>query len=113
MSDGRTHWEGCYKEYGHKDCAVAQIKRLTGDLLDAREEYKQRQEWAAKQSMEVISRLQARVEALEAVKEAAQEALECLYFHSFEPGEDPRISNLAGAMLVADGTLAATEQEGK
>lgn len=42
---------------------------------------------------------------LEAVKEAAQEALECLYFHSFEPGEDPRISNLAGALLIADGTL--------
>ena len=57
-----------------------------------------------------IERLQARVEVLEAVKEAAQESLECLYFHGFEPGEDPRISNLAGAMLVADGTLAATEQ---
>jgi len=64
----------------------------------------------AKQDDE-IERLQDRVAALEAVKEAAQEALECLYFHSFEPGEDPRISNLAGAMLVADGTLAATDKE--
>ena len=35
MSDGRTHWEGCYKEYGHKDCAIAQIERLTADLNES------------------------------------------------------------------------------
>ena len=57
-----------------------------------------------------VHRQTLRIAELEAVKEAAQEALECLYFHGFEPGEDPRISNLAGAMVVADGTLAATEQ---
>ena len=28
MRDGRTHWEGCYKEYGHKDCALDRIERL-------------------------------------------------------------------------------------
>jgi uncharacterized protein (UPF0335 family) len=32
MSDGRTHWEGCYKECGHKDCAVAQIERLQAEI---------------------------------------------------------------------------------
>lgn len=26
MSDGRTHWEGCWRD--HHDCAVAEVERL-------------------------------------------------------------------------------------
>ena len=26
--DGRTHWEGCYKERGHHNCAVVRVKSL-------------------------------------------------------------------------------------
>lgn len=28
MSDGRTHWEGCWRD--HHDCAVAEVERLLG-----------------------------------------------------------------------------------
>lgn len=30
MSDGRTHWEGCWRD--HHDCAVAEVERLLGLL---------------------------------------------------------------------------------
>ena len=33
MSDGRTHWEGCYTERGHHECAIAQVKRLEAERL--------------------------------------------------------------------------------
>jgi chromosome segregation ATPase len=86
------------KEYEAEiDSDKAKIERLECSLAISRKKHEL--------AIEVNKSLQARVEALEAVKAAAQEALECLYFHSFEPGEDPRISNLAGEMLVADGTL--------
>lgn len=29
MSDGRTHWEGCWRD--HHDCAVAEVERLRAD----------------------------------------------------------------------------------
>ena len=37
-SDGRTHWEGCYTERGHHECAIAQVKRLQAAYNEAREE---------------------------------------------------------------------------
>jgi hypothetical protein len=36
MTDGRTHWEGCWRE--HRDCAVAEVERLRSRL--AKEEGK-------------------------------------------------------------------------
>lgn len=35
MSDGRTHYEGCWESRGHHDCAVAEIKRLRSLIGDA------------------------------------------------------------------------------
>jgi hypothetical protein len=32
MTDGRTHWEGCWRE--HRDCAVAEVERLRKALDD-------------------------------------------------------------------------------
>jgi hypothetical protein len=59
VTDGRTHWEGCYKEYGHKDCAVAQIERLTAAVEHNLKCVHSRDER--------IEELQARVEELEGV----------------------------------------------
>lgn len=28
MSEGRTHWEGCWRDRTHHACAVAEIERL-------------------------------------------------------------------------------------
>ena len=28
-TDGRTHHEECWRDYGHRDCAVAKIEHLT------------------------------------------------------------------------------------
>jgi hypothetical protein len=32
---GRTHWEGCWRERGHHNCAVAEVERLAADPLRA------------------------------------------------------------------------------
>ena len=29
---GRTHWDGCYRERGHHNCAVAKIDQLEEEL---------------------------------------------------------------------------------
>ncbi len=34
---GQTHFEGCYRERHHHNCAVAEVERLRADLTDARE----------------------------------------------------------------------------
>ena len=60
MSDGRTHWEGCYKEYGHKDCAIAQIERLTAEVA----RLKHRENYLFDYSQQ-NTELQARVDELE------------------------------------------------
>ena len=36
MTDGRTHWEGCWATRGHQDCAVAEVSRLRAELEEAR-----------------------------------------------------------------------------
>ena len=99
-----------YSHPGVLKAAEQEIERLTSLLAELAELRSATGDYI-RSLKDKLGASEQRVEALEAVKEAAQEALECLYFHSFEPGEDPRISNLAGALLVADGTLAATEQE--
>lgn len=33
MTDGRTHWEGCWRE--HRDCAVAEVEELRALLREA------------------------------------------------------------------------------
>ena len=51
---------------------LERIAKLEGDLLDAKEEYKQRQEWAAEQAMAVIKGLKERIAELEATLERIQ-----------------------------------------
>ncbi len=31
---GRTHWEGCWREPGHHNCAVREIERLRAALAE-------------------------------------------------------------------------------
>jgi len=52
-NDSRTHWEGCWAEQGHHNCAIAEVERLTAELADCKE------------SRRLIERLQARVGSLE------------------------------------------------
>ena len=111
MSDGRTHWEGCYKEYGHKDCAVAEIERLTADNKELlrlngvlADTFSDLQHSADKK----IERLQSRVEELEGVLNG----LEC---ESEWCGKSPH--GTPGKRGYDDGkcqickALAATEEE--
>jgi len=36
-NDGRTHWEGCWAEQGHHNCAIAEVERLTAALVEIRD----------------------------------------------------------------------------
>lgn len=37
MSDGQTHWEGCFRERGHHACAIAEVERLRSVIVEYRD----------------------------------------------------------------------------
>jgi hypothetical protein len=37
MTDGRTHWEGCWQEAGHHDCATAALRKARAEVERLRE----------------------------------------------------------------------------
>ena len=89
-SDGRTHWEGCYTERGHHECAIAQVKRLTAErdnLQEIANKYEDRyflvQAMYNEASEEVttysllLDEAQARVEELEAALKGEMVACLC------------------------------------
>lgn len=45
-NEGHTHWDECWKERGHHNCAVAKVERLTRENEELREGKDGKQELA-------------------------------------------------------------------
>lgn len=65
MSDGKTHWEGCWKERGHHECAVLRVEELEAERDEASRRSAIDQEQADTMTDEA-GRLAERVAELEA-----------------------------------------------
>lgn len=74
MSDGTTHWVGCWTERGHHECALAEIDRLAVALLEARSELSFRRLVAGDAGKE-CDRLRADLSRVESERDRLRDAL--------------------------------------